>query len=420
MGLFDHRKKTSQPEFRLEVDESKNKRRLIGAIVLMAISMVALTIGLISMLNREIGWQVVSANSRERNCSKDFILNYDFSPDGTGATLRHRELGELYGKSAEKAYQVFTPDEIFEGVNNLAYLNSHVNETVSVDEVLYRALEQVYAFENRAVFLAPVYVEYNRIFSSESLNEAQEADPTSNPDQKAFISTLVGFANDPEMIHLEFFGNNQVCLNVSDAYLRFAEEYEIDTFVDFGWMKNAFIADFLASTLTENGFTTGYLASYDGFTRNFDPRGTAFSVNVFDSDDQAINLAAVLDYAAPRNLVYLRAFPLYESDQWSYFTFPDGRVVTGMIDPADGMSKSSVDTLLAYSAEKGCAEILLEMFPIFVADQFSEERIQEIKERDIYTVWCEDSVLYHNDADIQLSLQPEKSAVSYEIAYFDE
>ncbi|MCD8014832.1 MAG: hypothetical protein LUG99_16995 [Lachnospiraceae bacterium] len=57
-------------------------------------------------------------------------------------------------------------------------------------------------------------------------------------------------------------------LFVSDDHLAYAEETGFLSYIDFFWMKNAFIIDYLTDTLIEKGYTQGASSSYDGFDRN--------------------------------------------------------------------------------------------------------------------------------------------------------
>lgn len=399
----------------IEVSEKHVKLRTFLVIALLAIGCVAIMTGLFSMLNKEPGWQVVEVSTSAPNCSSDFQLHYDFSNDGGGATAAYKKLSALYTEAAENAYRVFSKDVSEEDLCNLAYLNQHVNEIVTVDPALHSALDQIADSGNRSVFLVPVYVEYERIFISENEAEAAQYDPAQNPELVEYIQQAAAFAHDPSMISLEIMEENQLRLNVSDAYLAFAEWNEITEFVDLSWMKNAFIIDYLAQVLSDNGFTNGYLASYDGFTRNLDERGNVYSFNVFDRLDNGVNLPAVMSYDEPSAIVFLRNYPLNEADKWHYFSFPDGSIATMMIDSKDGMSKSSTDNLVCYSHETGCAQMLLQMIPAFISDSLDDSILETMASGRIYSIWAEGQNIYCNDPEMPVSMVEDASGVEYQL-----
>lgn len=402
-----------KPVTRIELSEKNVKLRKIAAVLLFVIGMAGIMIALISMLNTQPGWQQIEVSSDRPNCSSEFTLMYDFTDYGGSATAANRQLNQLYTQATEDAYKLFSSDVEEEGLHNVRYVNSHINEAVTVDPVLYEAFTLIDAYRNRSIYLAPVYAEYDRVFLCENSAEAKRYDPAYNAELIPYITEAAGFANDPEMIRVELLGENQVCLRISEEYLAFAETYQIDTFLDFSWLKNAFIADYIADLLSANGFTCGYLSSYDGFTRNLDTRGNSFSVNIFDRQENLINMPARMNYSGPLSIVFLRDYSMTELDRWHYFTYENGETTTVYLDSADGMSRSAIDSLLSYSENTGCAEILLQMIPVYIAEEFDAGGLHGLTADGIYSIWCENSSLYHNDPAVMLELQEDSSGKTY-------
>lgn len=384
-----------KPVTRIELPDGDFKKRWIAIAVLAAVALTALGSGLYALFSVEPGWHTVEVASKELNCSADFVFQYDFTGTGGSSTEILRQVTAVYQKAAEEAYQIFSAETAGEG--NVQALNANVNEVISVDPALYRALEQVGEEQMAHLFLAPAMTEYNRVFLSSNDTEAAIADPTRNPEMIRWLNELAAFISDREQISLELLGENRARLRVGEGYLAFAEEYGIETFLDFGWLKNAFIADFLAQALLDSGFTRGYLASFDGFTRNLDNRGLDYTMNVYQRSGNDISLPARFHYDVPMALVSLRDFPQTARDRWHYYAYENGDVVTAFLDPRDGMSKTAVSTLLGYSAGKGCAEILLALIPAFVADEFSPAPLEQARMKGIDAVWTENGFLRHTD-----------------------
>lgn len=398
-----------KPVQRVEISEANVKIRMILIVVLLAIAAVAVITGVSSALRTEPGWHRIEVQSTKMNCGADFVLDYDFSDAGKTATAGFKKLTSLYSAACEDAFRIFSPDVPGGALANVHDLNARPNETVLVEPALYRALEQVRQYGNRNIYLGAVYAEYDRIFRSESEPEAVSNDPAQNPELIEYIAKAASFANDPAMIDVQLLGNNQVKLVVSAEYLEFIAQYEIEKLIDFGWMKNAFIADYLAQVLTDNGFTTGYLASFDGFNRNLDTRGNSYSFNVFNRRGTDIYQSAVITYSAPAAIVFLRDYPLGDADRWTYYAFPNGRIATMLIDPKDGMDKASVDSLISYSADGGCAELLLQVAPVFIADGFSAEPLQTMASGGIHSIWCEDGKIFYTDVNLDLNILPQEN-----------
>ena len=332
--------------------------------------------------------------------------------DSTGEL---KKVNALYTTLTEDGYGIFTASDYETEFQNVRYLNDHINEKVTVDPVLYQALELVVKYDSRYPFLASVYEEYDRIFHQTSELDAMRYDPSKSPELVDYIEELASYGNDSNMVWLELFGDNQVILHVADSYLTFAEENELDTFFDFHWMTNAFIIDYMADVLVENGYTAGYLASYDGFNRNLDTRGNQYSHNVYDRLENDIYLPAVYNYQKPTSIVVLKNYAMAEMDRWHYFSYPDGSITTTFLDPADGMSKSATDNLFAYSSDLGCAEILLQTAPLFIAEELDVEGLQNLTSNGIYAIWGEGSELCYNEADAKLTVMPANGGDQYRL-----
>lgn len=387
-----------------ELSDKNRTVRWVLVIILLIVAAVALTVGLLGVLQTPAGWQTVTVNSAALNCSADFVLQYEYGAGENSATAESKVLEQLYGKTVEDAWKLFFNEAGSTDLTGIHAVNQNPNEEVEVDRGLYLALEQVVTSGSRALYLAPVYAEYDRVFYSESEGFARDNDPGQNDDQREYVQTLADFARDPQSVQLVLSADNKVMLQVSQEYLTFAEENELKYLVDFGWLRNAFIADYIASALTDNGFTNGYIASEDGFTRNLDQRGNGYSLNLFNRRGDGIDLAAVMEYSSPKSLVFLRNYPMSSLDADRYYSFSDGRIVTMMVDPADGQSKTATDNLVSYSAELGCGQLALSVMPVYVADAFSEEALNALTEKGIYSIWFSGEHLIHNQEDLKVTV----------------
>ena len=365
-----------KPVTKLELSETNIKFRWIAIAVLLSIAVVSIGYGFSLALRTEPGWQEITSLSQEVNCSDDFVLMYEFDSSDANPTAEYKKLETAYQALTESAYRLFNPEAV--GADNLYALNRNVNSPVTVAPELYAALEQIAASGSRHVFMAPVLELYAPVFLSATDAEAALYDPTKDPDRAALAQEMVAFCGDPGMISLELLGENRACLKVSEEYLSYAREYGIETFLDLGWMKNAFIADYMADALASQGFTRGYLASSDGFTRNLDTRGTEFSVNLFHREGNDIHMPANFCYTGPMSIVTLRDYPMYEQDKWSHYAYADGSFTTVYLDPADGMCRASIDGITAYSREAGCGPIALKLAPVFIAEDFDAEALERL------------------------------------------
>lgn len=390
------------PVKRLELSESNIKLRWIAICLLLAVAAVSIGYGFHAALSTEPGWQEVTVFPDQVNCTNSFQLMYDFSADGMNPTAVYKKLEILYGDLTVSAYRLFSPEA--EGTDNLYYLNSHVNETVTVFPGLYTALEQIAAHGSRYPFMAPVNSLYAPVFLSANDAEAAVYDPVKEASLGELAAETAAYCADPQMIRLEVLGQNQVRLYADEAYLAYARENGIEVFLDLGWMKNAFMIDYMAQRLAEEGYTCGYLTSFDGFTRNLDERATTYSLNVFHRQENSVYMPAILEYSGPMSLVSLRDYPQSERDRWNYHAYEDGTITSVYLDPEDGMSRPSIDGITAYSIDRGCAELALKLAPVFIAREFDAQALETLAQEGIHSIRCSGNDIVCTDQTVTLQI----------------
>ena len=399
-----------RPVKHIELNEKGTKLKIILSVVFFLLGIGLLVYSLNSCMAGETGWITIEADSNEASCASEFIFQYYFNGD----VAERKQVYTLYSNASRTAYQLFSADEAFEGVHNIYYINCHPNEIIAVDEVLYQAFLTLEEHENRDLYLAPIYRQYDSMFYSQSDLEAVEFDPYQNPEQKDYLLELASMSSDPEMVSLELLDENRVLLKVSETYLQFAEENDISDFIDFYWMKNAFIIDYLAQTLIDHQFTAGSLSSYDGFIRNLDySSNTAYNFNLFDRIGQETVPAAIMKYQGAISIVFLRNYMMNSLDVQHYYKFENGEIRTCYIDASDGLCKEALNNFVCYSYEVGCAEMLMNMHPIYVADMLETERLKQLTEKKIEYIYFDKSVLLHSDAELVLDYLYEKDSVRY-------
>lgn len=389
---------------RIELTRKSLPLRITLLVLALAIAVGAFIYGFNALISSNAGWTEIKVSTGELNCSGDFVLNYYLGSGELSATEENRQLVTLYTDAAVHAYRVFSNAYASDTLGNLAYVNAHPNQQITVDPVLYEAFAAIQAAGNRSMYLAPAYAEYERLFLCENEIDAKYFDPARNPELMDYITRVCRFGADPEMIDLELLGNNQVRLVVSDEYQQFVKDNDIGAFLDFSWMTNAFIADYIADILVENGLTQGYLASRDGYTRNLCPKDTKFTLNVFHRVEKDIFVAGDMHYPGGRSIVQLRDFPVDASDRWRYYAFTDGRIASTKLDPVTGTEKSAVSSLIGYSENKSCVDILLSLAPVYLADSLDTQALSSLTKQGIYCVYPQDKTVWYNESGLDLRL----------------
>ena len=420
MNRYDKRDKMPRvkPVQKIELSEKHFNLKLILVVAFLAIGVTLIIYALMQALSTDPGWQDIEVNSsKEENCSAEFVFRYYLGGSGISSSKEYKQISALYTDATVKAHQLFNSEKTFDDTHNVCYINEHVNEVIEVDAVLYQAFSLLQEYDNRCLYLAPVYADYNNMFYSSFDYEAENFDPYLNEETAKFFSEVVVYINDPTQIELELLGDNQIRLNVSESYLRYAEEMGITSFIDFFWLKNAFIIDYLADVMTENGYTLGVISSYDGYSRNLDQRDTTYALNLFDRVGLSIYPAGVMTYSQPVSIVFLRDFAMSSLDVQHYYERENGEVRSAYIDPTDGLCKSANSNLVGYSRTAGCAETVLNLIPIYIADALDTEMLYELPQKKIEFLYCADAVIFYSDASVTISELYDNGQVRYSPSY---
>ena len=404
-----------RPVKRIELFEKYPEVRLGVVVVLLLIGMCAFGYSLISFLTVDAGWTTIEAGSSEADCSGELIFQYYIGAGELSATAEKKAVKKLYSELTKTSYQLFHTSQGFDGVHNLYYINQHPNEEIEVDEMLYEAFSMIEKHGNRAVYLAPVYVQYSNLFGCNDDVETVDFDPYQNEEIARYFADIASFAGDKDAIDIQLLGDHRIKLYVSDAYLNYAAENGFSEFIDLYWMKNAFVVDYIADTMRENGFVMGSISSYDGFVRNLDGgSGTEYAFNIFNRVGNTVHQAGVMRYDHAMSIVFLRDYPANSLDWQHYYEFQNGVVRTAYIDVADGFCKSAVHNLVTYASDQSCAEILMQVSPVYISDGLEKERLSLLAQRGIYAVYGEEYTIYYNEPDLKLTDLYDQDGVRYE------
>ena len=99
-----------RPIQRIELSEANVKGRLILIVVLLALAVVAIATGMMSVLRPELGWNQIEAQAKGVNCSQEFSFHYDFTDVGSDASAQKKALTALYSAACEDAFYIFNAD----------------------------------------------------------------------------------------------------------------------------------------------------------------------------------------------------------------------------------------------------------------------------------------------------------------------
>ena len=392
----------------IELSGEHIKLRLALVGLLAGFGVLAIMYGVLQLLSANEGWnQITTDSTYGLGCGSDFILEYNLGSSGISATAEKKEVRRIYSEGCVYTYHLFSNDDLSDDpVDYLTVydINQHPNEVLEIEDTLYQAFALAEETGSRYLYLAPIYSYYQNLFSCLSSEDTYEFDPLQNEEIAAFYKEVAAIAADPEMVQLQLLGDDQICLMVSDEYLAYAETEGITDFIDFGWMTNAFIIDYLADSLIEAGHSYGTISSYDGFSRNMDENTEhTYSNNLYDLLDGTVYDAAKLTTCGRTATCFLRTYPMTSQDSYHYFELADGEIRHPYINAANGLPQTGGDNLFTWTGSSGCAKLLLETIPVFLTEESIGDHVAEWKGKGISAVWFEENRLCCNTAEAQIS-----------------
>lgn len=394
------------PVEKIELPSGNTALRLIAVVLFLLIGAGALAYSFSQLFATEGGWREIEAGASDGpTCAEEFTFFYELGADGRAPGEENRALSALYTQTCRTAYQLFHTMESFEGVVNLREISMRPNEELEVDPILYRAFAAVREAGDRTVYLGPVYARYGDLFSCQDDVMLVDFDPRLNEEVAAEYAAYAAYAADPAHIEVELLGENRLRLRVSEEYLAFAEREGVECFLDFGWLRNAFVADCLADAMMEGGFTRGTIASWDGFARCLDGReGRTYTLELLDELETGRPVCAgTAEYQGPMSMAALRSFPAVERDWERFYRLRDGQVRTMYLDPADGVCRASADSLTGYSQTLSCAWLAMKLGPVFIADGLDAGALDRLAAEGVQTVCCHKRTLRVSDPDLALN-----------------
>ena len=390
-----------RPVERIELSEKHKTLRLILTVVFLAIGITALTVAALRYFSVGTGWRTVDVNQiPPMGSSSELELQYDISGGGAAASALYKKVAITYTDAVTEGEQLFDCMAEEAGAKGLQNVNLHPGEIVEVHPALYEAFECLEEADSRFLYYAPLYSLRRDLLSCAEDWEARSLDPATDPDAGRFAREAAAFAADPKAVSLELLGENRVRLSVSPEYAAFAAENGVTAYLDFFWLKNAFLVDYAAECLREEGLTAGMLASVDGFVCNLGGSAEEFRIQIPDLVDGVVYPAASIPYTGAMSAACLRAFPVGEEAYGRFYTTADGTVYTRFVSETGG--EPAVPALLGFSRTEGCAEIALALLPAFWEED-PDPVLSTLPGQGIQYVFCTDRTIFCSDASLPVT-----------------
>jgi hypothetical protein len=117
-------------------------------------------------------------------------------------------------------------------------------------------------------------------------------------------------------------------------------------------------------------------------------------MNLFDLKDTTIYPAGTFGYTGPMSIVALRDFPIAASDVY-YREGADKTILHPYLSLQTGKPKASTHAMVGTSKTASCADILLQLQPLYIADSLSASDLTALKAEDIQCIWFNDHRIFY-------------------------
>lgn len=394
-----------KPVKKIELNEKNVKLRFILFILSFLVVVACAILIFVNLFKKESGFTTIEAYPTI-NMQNDFVFSYDVGNTDLSITEEINNLSNKYTSLLEFSYIQF---DIYSdhNQNNINYINNHINQDIQISELLYDSIEDVVNENEKLLYLAPIYSYYNDMFSTEL--DLNMLDPYQNINVQNYFKDILDYINS-NSIKINLLSNNTINLYVSEDYINYLNENDVFYYIDFGFLKNSFIIDYIAENLLLAGYNKGNIKSYDGYFVNLDSSlDYNFVIDVLDNVNNFGSRVCNFTVKGKTSVVQFRNFMYYQNDIYRYVKMPDNSYRHIYIDYNDGLSKSSTNSLTSYSTELSCSEIALKTYRGFISDNFSLAATDQIKQ-----VWIANTSIYYNDQSISLQNLYDINNVKYE------
>ena len=259
-------------------DKKSSPLRIILFIIAVGAAIFFMTNAMYKITNQKPGNYDLEATGDKETIlfSHGITCTYYFDGSSNYIKQKKREAESIYSGTLLRLYKLTDSTTEYEGFTNIATINKSIGSDVKVNDELYEILEDAYKKtalgQDYSVFAGAYYEHWNSILS---LDDPSDFDPLFNTDEAARLEALRTQVTDLTNFKLIFKGDNTVCLEVSDAYLKFlSESEESPTILDLNLLRQAYMIKYVKEALADRGFTKGRITTEAGLYVDLGDYGT--------------------------------------------------------------------------------------------------------------------------------------------------
>ena len=397
----------------IEVSSKNLPLRIALFILALIVAAGAFTFGVKKLTGNEAGYAVVSARADGDAplYASGTQLNYRFEGKSSEIRLLKNEISDAYSAALAYIWKLLDAKTVYPGYEgNLAYLNGHPNEDVTVPRALFDiladALERSEREEGFSLYSAPLLAAWETIVYTEN---PVDFDPLRNDGEAERLRAIARACADRSNCSLELVDaeNCVVRLNVSESYRAFLEDYELPrTVLDLNRLKDAYILREVAAALELRGYRNGYLASRTGLTLSLsgDMEG---AYEIYSYVNQETVIAASVPAAPDTACSLQRAFPLGE--EAGYYEL-DGILRGPYLLPDEDWTEAPLRSVMVLRRDGDVLEACMESLRLATeqAGKIADAAASSDASLVVWTLLGEDGHTIHAAGDEAAQVQPQE------------
>lgn len=263
---------------KLKVSDKHIVLRVILTAIFFVIAVVAFTVGITNIGKKTSGYQLIEGKTDAEALTYNNSVHYKYWFEGSSNQIKRsvRGLEAEYTPILSAAYKQLDHQNTYTGNVSIGTINQNLGKEVSVSPELYAILQDAYGktLEKKGfnMFAGALYDAWHSILI---LEDPEEFDPLFSEYQAQRISAIAETVNNLDNFKLEFLPDNTVRFSLSDEYQAFCTQYEIEAYaLDLNILKDAYMLQWIGTSLVEKGFRYGYLFTEEGTVLNTSDRGS--------------------------------------------------------------------------------------------------------------------------------------------------
>lgn len=383
--------------------------RLLLFVSFFTIAILSLTFGIVSLFKGDTGYQIITTGNDENSFMDDeLVLNYYI---GNNNENELKEITKLYSDLVSYSYKLLDSEILYDDIFNIAYINNHLSEEIEIDSILYNSFKMIKEYDLLFIlYLGPLYYETTGIiYNSSSLDLFS---PLYNNEVNKYFNDIIHYVNN-NSIELVLLDNNKIKLVINNDYLDYIKNNNVKNIISFGWIKNAIMVDYIANNLMSKGYIYGILSSVDGYTRILDSTNE-YNYSIIDYDKRSY-ICATIKYNNSYSIVNLRNYIYLAEDYYRILYINEEEIYSYYLD-SNGKYLKENRNIINYSLYYSCLEISLNMFDLFF-NEISINEINRIYEKEIFTLYCDNKIVYYNDKNCNIYNFEEVDGIRYNKKY---